>query len=198
LRRQTALDGAPNPGIGPNKAPDPGSLPVTFEANLALRPSPDWQPAKAIVHIDQKQTVIERSMAGARTSIAADNQDFSGIAAEVVPCPNTGAILARLILVHPDPALSVVLRETTHPEDLADDWQAWAGRLNLPMVILDSDGRLKPIKAYRAQPTGQPEPRRRNAVLSSRRPRFLVRRKTGAETEVTVIHQGEREIIART
>lgn len=197
MRRQTALDGAPTAGIGTTKAPDPGSLPQTFEAALAAHPAAKWPQAKAIVHIGKGQTTIEKQMAGSDAVVTADNRDFEGVAAEVTPCPNTGAILARLILVHPDPSLSVVLKETTRPEDLAGDWQAWAVKLTLPMVVLDADGELKPIRAFRAQPSGHPEPRRRNASLTGRRPRFLVRRKVGQVTETAPVHRGEHEIIAR-
>jgi hypothetical protein len=40
--------------------------------------------------------------------------------------------------------------------------------------------------------------RRRHNAIRARRPKFLVRRRSGALLNPANIHQGEREIIART
>ncbi|MEP4033667.1 DUF6101 family protein, partial [Roseibium polysiphoniae] len=69
--------------------------------------------------------------------------------------------------------------------------------LNLPMLVCDTGGAVKPIEAFSARPCGTPAPRRKYPLLTGRRPRFLVRRRIGNTGDRLVLHQGEREIIAR-
>nr|WP_244318397.1 DUF6101 family protein [Roseibium hamelinense] len=122
---------------------------------------------------------------------------FDGVMVEVKPGTLPGSVCAKLILKHSDDTLSVVLCETDRPEDLASAWPAWSKALGLPMLVRDLGGRIKPIEAFQAEKTGAPHARRKLSMLTGRRPRFLVRRKTGNAERSIKSYKGEREIIAR-
>jgi hypothetical protein len=67
------------------------------------------------------------------------------------------------------------------------------------MLLKGADGELRQpfphIGAVRCKaPTAR---RRRRAALHRRRPKFLVRRRPGVTRAQALVHQGEREIIAR-
>ncbi|HUG61691.1 MAG TPA: DUF6101 family protein, partial [Methylomirabilota bacterium] len=79
----------------------------------------------------------------------------------------------------------------------AEDWRRWCDILCLPMLMVEADGRIMRLGHTESVPIGVPQPRRRNGLLTRRRPRFLVRRKPGSAAEMLVL-SGWREIIART
>jgi hypothetical protein len=71
--------------------------------------------------------------------------------------------------------------------------------LGVPCLVTGSDGVLASpfpmLGAVRFKAAAQR--RRRRSAVSKRRPRFLARRRQGATRHAPLIHQGEREIIAR-
>ncbi len=115
----------------------------------------------------------------------------------IVPGEAPGEILAALILKHPDNALSITLAETERSEDLALLWGQWAQIFNLPMLVCDLGGKVKPIEAFSATPAASPAPRRKLRLLTGRRPRFLNKRRTGRGVAASASFAHEREIIAR-
>ena len=123
---------------------------------------------------------------------------FRGVAL-VVGREGTGEPLVSLVLIHPDPELDVTLYQAGHDGDVAAEWQHWAERLGLPLLVCEPEtGSLSEayprLGALRIEAVA---PRRRPSSLSRRRPRFLSRRRAAALPEVPVVHRG-REIIART
>ncbi|NVK34443.1 MAG: hypothetical protein HWE23_08175 [Rhodobacteraceae bacterium] len=121
---------------------------------------------------------------------------FEGVVVHIQGADEPGAVVARLILKHSDPQLSLLLSETDKPELLAQSWPAWAEALGLPMLVWELGGMIKPIEAYSARPSCAPHPRRKLPLLTGRRPRFLVRRPVGRSAADATVYQGEREIIA--
>ena len=102
--------------------------------------------------------------------------DFSGIALRAADDAQV------LVLVHRDPSLSVPLLRSADAEEIANAWAIWSEIFALPQ--LDEGVRA-------------PAPRRRrHNVIRIRRPKFLMRRRTGIARELPV-HRNEREIIAR-
>lgn len=80
-------------------------------------------------------------------------------------------------------------------EDVVAVWRALGGSSGLPLVIEDPDGVLhQPYPQIGRLQVGECRMRRRHAVLSGRRPRFLTRRKTGRLPVRPAIYR-EREII---
>lgn len=175
---------------------NPGSLPLHFQQRLASPPGSVSMPAD--ICLNRASTVIKRRIGGVPVTIAVPTNAFDGVMARIVPVDAPGLVTASLILKHPDEALSITLVETHAPEDLATLWTQWAKVLNLPMLVCDLGGKVKPIEAYQAAPSARPAPRRRMRLLTGRRPRFLNRRHTGRSCSRLPSFQNEREIIART
>ncbi|WP_187273781.1 DUF6101 family protein [Methylobacterium sp. WL8] len=77
-------------------------------------------------------------------------------------------------------------------------WRDLAARTGLPRMIVREDGVLAVVAAQVGRlMLGKTRIRRRHGSLGDRRPRFLVRRKTGRLPVRPQIHRGENEIIAR-
>ena len=183
-------------GTGMQTMPHPGCLPVNFEQRLESRPGTPSLPAE--IFLDRDRAVIKRRVAGVPVTVVVPANGFDGVMVRIVPGAVPGEIVAALILKHPDSALSITLAETEKSDDLATLWSRWAQTLNLPMLVCDLGGKVKPIEAFSAIPAASPAPRRKLRLLTGRRPRFLNKRVAGKRGPSTVCHGTEREIIART
>jgi hypothetical protein len=195
LRRQTEIQEQAATGAGINAMPHPGCLPAHFEQRLESRPGTPSLPAE--IFLDHDRAVIKRRIAGVPVTVVVPAQGFDGVMVRIVPGAVPGEILAALILKHPDSALSITLAETEKSDDLAILWSRWAQVFNLPMLVCDLGGKVKPIEAYSAIPAARPAPRRKMRLLTGRRPRFLNRRLPGLKSDTAPVHANEREIIAR-
>ena len=107
-----------------------------------------------------------------------------------------GAVTVTLELHHEDSELCVPLLVAHDLADIAADWHSWSEVYNLPMLMIEADGKAKPLDDQLGQiKTRAIKPRRRQSLMGTRRPRFLVRRRTGA-MGVRMVIKGD-EIIAR-
>ncbi|GAB4532121.1 MAG: hypothetical protein Tsb0019_33800 [Roseibium sp.] len=195
LRRQTETQETAATGAGNSSLPHPGCLPARFEQRLGSRPGTPSLPAD--ITLDRDRAVIRRRVAGVPVTVVVPVTGFDGVMVRIVPGTAPGEILATLILKHPDRALSITLAETAHSDDLAVLWSRWAQVFNLPMLVCDLGGKVKPIEAYSALPSTDPAPRRKLRLLTGRRPRFLNRRIPGRRNHAAAVYRNEREIIAR-
>ncbi|MCW5716011.1 MAG: hypothetical protein KIT43_15975 [Bauldia sp.] len=166
--------------------PDPYLLPARFAA--VLRGG-----ATAKVVIDGDRVTIA---AGGRT-LALPLKHYRGVAVRMEAAAGDAGILSVILeLNHADPRLSVTLAVADDPAGIVADWQAWARSLALPMYLVEADGTLtEPIPHVGAVTIARPAPRRRHSFFAARRPRFLVRRKTGWDRGAEKV-SGD-EIIAR-
>ena len=196
LRRQTEIQEMVATGVGTQTMPHPGCLPAHFEQRLENRPGTPSLPAE--IFLDRDRAVIKRRVAGVPVTVVVPAQGFDGVMVRIVPGAVPGEIVAALILKHPDSALSITLAETEKSDDLAVLWSRWAQVLNLPMLVCDLGGKVKPIEAYSAVPASKPAPRRKLRLLTGRRPRFLNRRLPGRQEPSATVPANEREIIAST
>jgi len=149
--------------------------------------------------VDHRGAVISRKLevSGVPMSIALPARAFKGVAARAME-DGAGEVTVTLELYHEDPKLSVPLLVASDLFDVAADWRGWADLFGLPMLMVESDGSVRPLEetlgAIRASATA---PRRRSASAHrNRRPRFLARRKPGG-LGLRMVISGE-EIIART
>ncbi|MEJ8473537.1 DUF6101 family protein [Roseibium algae] len=197
MGRQTAFDIVEDNGAGQIFAPEPGHLPTAFQSRLHGTAGSDIGPLPVHVKLDSQNVCISRLENGTPTTLIAPIHAYSGVMVQIEASEEPGAVAARIILKHSDPQFCVVLIETDRPEQLATSWPAWATALSLPMLVCDTGGEVKPIEAFRASPTGKPNPRRKLALLTGRRPRFLVLRHSGHPNRQETVYSGEREIIAR-
>lgn len=82
-------------------------------------------------------------------------------------------------------------------EDVVAVWRDVAAKSGLPRMIVREDGELAAVSRQLGPVAlGTTRFRRRHAFLNNRRPRFLVRRKTGQLPVRPLIHRGESEIIS--
>jgi hypothetical protein len=129
------------------------------------------------VELHRERVVLRRAVHGMRMAINVRVNDFLGIALR------EASDAKMLVLAHRDPSLTVPLHVSTDAEEIATAWRMWSEIFALPQL---QDKTREPA----------PRRRRRNAIRA-RRPKFLMRRRTGALLNPANNHRGEREIIAR-
>lgn len=196
MGNQSASHNDLQPANGLLGAYTPQHLPALFDSRTFC-PVSDNKIGEAVeVSIDSRSVSIRSLTSDAPASLVIPMQHFEGVVVHIEGADTPGEVIARLILKHADPQLSILLSETDRPELLAQSWPEWANALNLPMLVWDPGGAIKPIEAYSAQPYRAPSPRRKLPLLTGRRPRFLVKRKMGTQVTHCTVHAGEREIIA--
>jgi hypothetical protein len=155
---------------------------------------------RRIVDLHRERVVLRRSVRGMRMALNMPIAAFRGIA--IRPFGDAGgdvpAALA-VVLEHPDPALSLPLYAAPGTDDIVAEWQSWGRVLGLPLLVAEGDGSLRePFARLGAVRISAPTwRRRRRSAIARRRPRALLRRRPGALSAATIVHRGEREIIAR-
>jgi uncharacterized protein DUF6101 len=144
------------------------------------------------VTLDARGAVMKKTLEKSRLplSIALPARAFAGVAARAID-HGDGTVTVTLELHHSDPGLTVPLLVAHDLADIAADWRMWSEVYGIPMLMVEADGVARPLEPAA---TAVPTPRRRGRI-QTRRPRFLVRRKTGA-MGVRMKLEG-REIIAR-
>jgi hypothetical protein len=159
-----------------------GDLNVRTEPDIAAFPDPDS--ARAVPHLPPNSAL---------------EAGFTGVAIRLVEQPGAKAgERVEIVLAHADRSRDAVLYAADHSDDVIAEWQAWAERLSLPLMLENADGVLEvAFPQLGALRIGTPRPRRRKAILAGRRPRFLTRRKTGTTPQRPKVLRGAHEIIAR-
>jgi hypothetical protein len=170
---------------------DPEVLPARWKTRMG---GGDRLASEAAVYMDVAGVIVKRSLSGLPLTLSLPFSAFEGVSVRIEPDGEDG-LLARVELRHSDPDLSIPLVVTRHMEEAAEDWQGWARRLGLPMLLIERDGVAEPVGPATSLPTGEPVPRRRHASLVERRPRFNARRKMGVSGDMPV-YRGCREIIS--
>jgi hypothetical protein len=174
VRRQTATSGINPAGSSRASRLDPlsFSLPVRFDAHDTRADGGVRQ-----IELHRERVVLRRALHGMQMAVNVRVCDFLGIALRVSDDAQ------MLVLVHRDPSLTIPLCVSSDPEEIATAWQIWSDIFALPLLRED--------KAREPAPR-----RRRHNAIRARRPKFLVRRRSGYLLNPANIHQGEREIIA--
>lgn len=170
---------------------DPFALPVSF----AVSPRGSYPGAASVtVTIDREYAVLSRP--GRLVAESVPIKSYRGVAVRVVPATGTNPGSLVVELAHERAAFSVPLLSGSSPEDVAVDWQCWSKSLGLPLLLVDVDGSIsEPLSRVGQLAILDPKPRRRRGTATGRRPRFLVRRKTGWDKGLGTI-AGD-ELIAR-
>jgi hypothetical protein len=151
------------------------------------------------IDIDRYRIVVRRAVAGIRMRLAVPVTDFDGVALELRAAGDDAPPTVALTLAHRDRALSVTLAEADTADDMLADWQAWGRVFGRPLLVADSDGRLRqPVPHLGALRVARAWPRRRRrSPHKARRPAALMRRKAAKLSGMDAVYRGEREIIAR-
>lgn len=149
------------------------------------------------VTLDHRGAVLRRLLdrSGLPVTVALPARAFRGVAARAIE-DEGGNVTVTLELLHADPMLSVPLLVAHDLDDVAADWRAWSIAFNLPMLLVESDGVARSLEdtlgaAIRTLP---PQERRKGRSTKARRPRFLMRRRSGG-LGLRLVVDG-REIIA--
>ncbi len=147
--------------------------------------------------VDIDGAVMKRQLnCGLPLSMALPARAFRGVAARAFEGED-GKTTVTLELLHRDEALSVPLLVSDNLDDVAADWHSWSRILRLPMLMIAVDGTISKVQnTFGLVRAEEPAPRRRRHNAVKRRPRFLMRRKTGIVSEV--VRLMPEEIIART
>jgi hypothetical protein len=172
VRRQAATSGINPAGSSRALRLDPFSLPAIFSARDIRADGGVRQ-----VELHRERVVLRRAVHGMRMAVNVRVSDFLGVA---LRDSDDGEML---VLKHRDPSLTIPLCVSADSDEIAAAWQMWSDIFALPQ--LRDEARLP-----------APRRRRRNAIRA-RRPKFLVRRRTGGPFDRANVHRGEREIIAQ-
>jgi Family of unknown function (DUF6101) len=173
---------------------DPFTLPVRFSA---ADQTADGR--TRFVELTRERVVLRRAVRGIKMAVNLPVTAYLGVALHMTPPDGEIPGAVAVVLEHHDRALSLPLFCADDGTDIAAEWQSWAHVLGMPLLIAETDGRLREafdrIGAVRvACPTGR---RRRRSAIRKRRPSILMRRKVGRSIAGADVHRDEREIIAR-
>ncbi len=173
---------------------DPFSLPVRFEAVDAAADQ-----CLRIVDLHRERVVLRRSVRGMHMAVSLPVAAYCGVAIRLFGEAGQIPTAIAVVLEHGDPALSLPLFAAAESDDILAEWQSWGRVLGLPLLVADNDGSLREpfarLGAIRIEaPTWR---RRRRSAIARRRPPRLLRRRPGVRRDSSLIHRGEREIIAR-
>ncbi len=149
------------------------------------------------ITLDERGAVMRKVLSGSGLplSIALPARAFKGVAARAIDHGN-GQVTVTLELHHDDPDLCIPLLVAHDLCDIAADWRSWSQFYKIPMLMVEADGVARPLEDHLGDVrTDAARPRRRHSHFAARRPRFLVRRRTG-KLGVAMRIEG-REIIAR-
>lgn len=148
------------------------------------------------VTLRKQGVLISRRRDGVRMNIGVPAQAYQGVAINVV---DDATSRYRIVLLHRDADLAVVLNETDDRYDALAHLQYWGVYFDLPLFIERKAGALECIE-HRIDNLvcGSAHAHRRaGQMVAKRRGRFLVRRKPGQTQLMDRMFGGEDEIIAR-
>jgi hypothetical protein len=173
VRRQTSTSGINPAGSSRALRLDPLSLPISFDTHDSRADG-----GVRSIELHRERVVLRRALHGMRMAVNVRVCDFLGVALRGIDDAQ------MLALVHRDPSLTIPLCVSSDPDEIASAWAMWSDIFALPQLPEDKT----------AEPAAR---RRRHNAIRARRPKFLVRRRSGDLLNPANIHQGEREIIAR-
>ena len=194
MRRQAAAGRTIPAWSSRDERLDPFTLPVRFAVSDRTADG-----RVRVVELSRDHVVLRRAVRGIKMAIRVRTAAYLGVAIRIEP-PREGEDGAvAVVLEHRDPGLSLALYRANDGLDIVAEWQSWGRVLKLPLLVAEPDGRLREpfprVGAVRIGPTMRR--RRRRTAISRRRPTLPLRRRMGRALVDTVVHRGEREIIAR-
>ncbi|WP_246088711.1 DUF6101 family protein [Phreatobacter stygius] len=172
---------------------DPTRLPARYSV-----PDEGTDSGDRSIDLFDDRLVIRRTVGGARMKLQLPVTAYRGVAVRIGDGAIHGTDKVEVVLAHGDPSLNVPLFVATDGDDVVAQWQLWARRFALPLLVIEPDGAIREAFERLGQVVlGRPGPRRRrHSALRARRPMALMRRKAGGAVAGRAVHR-EREIIAR-
>jgi hypothetical protein len=158
-------------------------------AVTALSKAQQWAPFEAldpradnrrrVVEVARESVLIRRAVAGVSMSIRIASSAYRGVIFRITGLAD-GRFHYETALLHHDPDLSVPLAAGEDRAEVENQWREWVRFLRLPALVgrteaTDVEVNVDGVDIARRSPA----PRRRGRSATSRRPRFLTRRKVG-------------------
>jgi len=190
LRRQASAAGIAREGSSHLFRLDPLRLPVSTTA-----PDPAADGGSREIGISRDGVELRRSVRGMQMRVQLSFAEFTGISVRVVAL-GAGDPVIFLSLEHNDDALSVLLQASEDSDDSAESARRWSRLTGCPLLIADSEGRLRNPASVRSGKVASPRRKRRSA-LRNRRTVFRLRAERVNRSIDPAVYTEEREIIAR-
>jgi hypothetical protein len=190
LRRQASAAGIAREGSSPLFGLDPLRLPVSI---TAADPAADGGSRE--IGISRAGIEFRRSVRGVQMRVQLPFSEFKGIAVRVLAY-GAGEPMIFLSLEHVDDALSVLLQASEDSDECAEAARKWSRVTGCPILVADSDGRLRNPASVSSNVAARPRRKRRSALRNRRTLIRLRGQRTNRSIEESM-HSGEREIIAR-
>jgi hypothetical protein len=134
---------------------------------------------RRVIEVARESVMIRRAVAGVSMSIRIASSAYRGVTLRVTSLED-GRFTYEAMLLHQDPDLSVSLASGEDRAEVESQWREWVRFLRLPALVgrtetADVAVNVDGMDIARRNPA----PRRRRRSATSRRPRFLTRRKVG-------------------
>lgn len=187
------MQAEPSPSLpcaGAPGAPKPGvAAPRRIEVG-----DPRADGRRRVVVLAPDCVKIARSVAGVFMHIAVPPKAYRGVALRLKALSEAG-FHYEIELSHRDPDLCVKLHEAVDDSEIRAEWRLWAKFLGVPALVEREDRGAEPAEPRLGEIViGRVRARRRGRAMRARRPRFLVRRKTGARGPMCRLPAERREI----
>jgi len=142
---------------------------------------------RRVVDLGREAVVIRRAVAGVPMAIRVASSAYRGVALRITGLED-GRFHYEVKLLHRDPDLSVQLDEGDDQAAAEAQWRDWVGFLGLPAFVGRTESGVVQVNIDGVDLTRRlPNPRRRGRVVTSRRPRFLTRRKVGGPVPAATV-----------
>ncbi len=165
-----------------------------FAPRRFAAPDPRADGHRRLVRLDGESVVIARVVAGVFMNVTVATSAYRGVMLRIARAREDG-FSYEIRLVHADPDLCVALAEADDDWDVQAEWRLWARVLGLPALVERIEGRDEPDRPLLGKVAVRaPAPRRRGKAITSRRPRFLTRRKVGRPELCRPVGEGAREL----
>jgi hypothetical protein len=152
-----------------------------------------------VVDLHRERVVLRRAVRRMRMAVNLPVAAYRGVAIKLHSEPGKPPFMFSVILEHADGGLSLPLYSAANPHEVVAEWQSWGRVLGLPLLFIEEDGASREVFARMGRLLiGQPVwRRRRRTAIARRRASRLLRRHASALAADSIVHRGEREIIAR-
>ena len=156
-------------------APTPGSR----GARRLEAPDGRADERRRVVLVARDRVVIARSVAGVFMQILLRPSAYRGVLLRLVSLDEAG-FHYEISLAHQDPDFDVLLAQFDDEWEARGEWDLWSRFLELPTLVERTEGAWERARPMNGEVVAnEPRPRQRGRGMSSRRARFLIRRKVG-------------------
>jgi hypothetical protein len=161
---------------GLNGMPLPAPIPESFRIEAS---DPRADNRRRVIDVAREAIAIRRSVQGVAMTIRVASIGYRGVALRISGLED-GRFHYEVKLTHSDPDLSVALAEGHDQRAMETEWRRWVRFFRAPALVGRVHGRDVEVNIDATDLARRlPSARRGGRATAGRRPRFLMRRKTG-------------------